>query len=321
MHRGWSHLALTCLCLGMLCSSPAPATDDRTGWHGETMPDGLVRAETEGEYVWEKDGAVMVYVPPGAFPMGSDDGSRDERPVHRVWLDGFYIDKHEVSWEQWKTSGLGYETDPHSRLLKPRAPDWGVLDDHPVVNVSWKDVREYADWAGKQLPTEAQWEKAARGTDGRKFPWGSTPPTPSKAVWQGHPIAEESTAPVTCCADGASPYGALNMAGNVYEWVLDIYDPGFYAKSPTRNPARTGAGRHRVLRGGAFPLSVDDLRSAYRYRLLEDDRGPYIGFRTVVPGTVNPPSAKSPESSPPNVPKSTASPGNGPPLPGSRAAE
>lgn len=275
---------VTCVCLALVHPMVVGAEDGRIGWHGETMPEGLVKAESEGEYLWEKDGAVMVYVPPGEFPMGSDDGGRDERPVHEVWLDGFYIDKHEVSWGRWKKSGLEYETDPHSRLLKPRAPDWGVIDEHPMVNASWKDAREYAAWAGKKLPTEAQWEKAARGADGREFPWGSTPPTPSKAVWVDHPIAEESTAPVTCCEAGASPYGALNMAGNAYEWVRDVYDPGFYAESPSRNPVRTGEGRYRVLRGGAFPFDVEDLRSAYRYRLLEEDRGPYIGFRTVVPG-------------------------------------
>lgn len=266
----------------------ADAPDARLGWHGEVMPEGMTRSEVEGEYLWQKDGAVMVYVPPGSFPMGSEKGAADERPVHPVWLDGFYIDKHEVSWGRWKQSGLPYSERQNTRLPQPEAPDWGIQDDQPVLNTSWRDAQAYAAWAGKRLPTEAEWEKAARGTDSREFPWGDEPPTFDRAVWREHPIALESTAPVTCCEAGASPYGALNMAGNVYEWVQDAYDPRFYAESPARNPVNRPDEDvtipKRVLRGGAFVLEEEDLRSAYRYTLLEIDRTPYIGFRTVVSG-------------------------------------
>jgi len=257
---------------------------DRVGWHGETLPAGLERGEAEGEYVWTKDGSTMVYVPPGPFPMGSEQGASDERPVHEVDLDGFYIDKHEVTWRQWKVSGLPYSERRGSRLSQPEGPDWGIVDDHPVGSVSWKDAVKYAEWAGKRLPTEAEWEKAARGTDGREYPWGDEPPSFDRAVWKEHPIAERSTAPVTCCKEGASPYGVLNMAGNVYEWVEDFYDAKYYQRSPRRNPVNRRESQYRVLRGGAFILGKEQLRSAYRYRLLEIDRAPYIGFRTAVDG-------------------------------------
>jgi formylglycine-generating enzyme required for sulfatase activity len=275
---------LGCLALPLAAALPATADAPRAGWHGEVMPAGLERGEQEGEYVWSKDGAVMVYVPPGPFPMGSTEGDEDEQPVHQVYLDGYYIDKYEVSWGQWKLSGLPYSRSIGERRPRPEPPDWGIVDDQPVLNTSWEDARAYAEWAGKRLPTEAEWEKAARGTDGRIYPWGSEPPDFEKAVWKEHPIALTSTAPVTCCEEGASPYGALNMAGNVYEWCQDVYNPTYYAHSPEKNPVNEGPGRQRVLRGGAFVLERSDLRSAYRYRLLPVDRAPYIGFRTVVSG-------------------------------------
>ena len=274
--------------LGLLLLSLAPllSAEDapRTGWHDEILPPGMARGEAEGDYRWQKDGAVMVYVPPGPFTMGSEEGGRDERPVREVWLDGFYIDKYEVSWHRFKLSALPFSEDPSSRLRQPRAPDWGIVDEQPMLNVSWYDARAWAEWAGKRLPSEAEWEKAARGTDGRRYPWGNAPPTFDRAVWLEHPTAAESTAAVDCCTDGASPYGALNLAGNVYEWCEDTYEADFYARAPLRNPVNRAEGPNRVLRGGAFVLEVEDLRSAYRYRLRPEDRTPYIGFRTVVSG-------------------------------------
>lgn len=254
------------------------------GWHGEPLPAGMSRGRHEGEYLWAKDHSVMVYVPAGPFPMGSATGAADERPVHDVFLDGFYIDKYEVSWGQWKRSGLPYATSIDDPRAMPRPPDWGIHDEQPVVNVTWGDARAYSRWAGKRLPSEAEWEKAARGTDGRELPWGDEPPTFERAVYRGHPTAEKSTAPVDACPAGASPYGALNMAGNVYEWCEDVYERDFYTRSPARNPVARGEGPNRVLRGGAHVLEIEDLRSALRYRLRTGDRTPYIGFRTVVSG-------------------------------------
>jgi len=266
------------------------------GWHGERMPSGLARGAEDGEYIWARDSSVMVYVPSGKFTMGSEAGDPDEQPVHEVWLDGFYIDKYEVSWAQYRRSGAPIDPDPQSRKLHVRAPDWGIVNTQPVLNVTWPEARAYVEWAGKRLPSEAEWEKAARGTDGRIYPWGNEAPSFERAMWKQHPASAESTADVTCCATGASPYGALNMAGNVYEWVADTYEARFYTRAPARNPINREDGRYKVLRGGAFVLPSSELRSAHRYRLLPEDRTPYIGFRAALSGLLPP---KLPEPEPP----------------------
>jgi len=263
-------------------TDPGVAGGGAVGWRGEPLPSGMQRGEVPGEYFWLQDGSVMVFVPSGDFLMGSDDGQRDERPLHSVWLSGFYIDKYEVSWERWKRSGLDYSEHRGARRPWPEAPDWGIRDDEPVVMVSWNWAQRFASWAGKSLPTEAQWEKAARGVDARTWPWGNQPPDFERAVWRDHPTAKESTAAVDCCVAGASPYGAVNMAGNVYEWCEDVYDRRAYETVGSRDPLSLEGGPYRVLRGGAFLLEKDDLRSALRYRLFPSDRADYIGFRTVV---------------------------------------
>jgi formylglycine-generating enzyme required for sulfatase activity len=268
--------------------TPATASSTRQGWHGEVMPDGLERAKREGEYVSKKDGALMVYVPPGPFTMGSERGEPSEKPVHQVDLDGFYIDKQEVSWRKWKASGLPYLAEPNTRLQVVQAPDWGLHDAQPVINVTWTEARKYAAWAGKRLPTEAEWEKAARGTDGREYPWGNQPPTFERAIWVDHPLSKVATAPVNCCAAGASPYGAINMAGNVWEWCEDTYTPDFYASSPRKNPLNRIPQGPKILRGGAFQLESRFLRTTSRYWLSDIDRISDIGFRTVVGGAAGP---------------------------------
>ena len=254
------------------------------GWYGETLPDGLERGLTTGEYIWKKDGAVMVYVPPGTFTMGSDQGQEFERPARKVDLDGFYIDKYEVSWRKWRASGLPYAKVPNVREPIVHPPDWGLRDAHPVVHVTWHDAQRYAAWAGKRLPTEAEWEKAARGADGRDFPWGNEPATYKRAMYVDHPLSLTSTAPVNCCLEGASPYGAVNMAGNVWEWCEDTYQPGFYKDAPAKNPVNRAKGDQKILRGGAFQLDAAFMRTWHRYWLSDVDRISDIGFRTVVSG-------------------------------------
>lgn len=269
------------LCTVLLTAGAGPA-DPRLGWHGEKMPEGLSRGKTQGEYVWKKDGTIMVYVPPGAFTMGSDKGEPSAKPVHTVELDGFYIDKFEVSWRRWKESGLPYLTEPDERIQKPQPPDWGLHDAQPIVLVTWHEAKRYAAWAGKRLPTEAEWEKAARGTDGRTYPWGEEAPTYDRAMWVDHPLSGKSTAPVNCCAPGASPYGVLNLAGNVWEWCEDTYQPDFYARSPKKNPVNVAKGDLKILRGGALQLGPTFMRTFNRYWLLDVDRISDIGFRTAL---------------------------------------
>ena len=281
-------LLVLALALGPVAANAA------TGWHGETMPPGLERGEKQGEYLWPKDGSIMVYVPPGPFLMGSTEGPYDEQPQREVTLDGFYIDKHEASWGQWKKSGLPYAKTPGERKGLPEPPDWGIVDEQPVNSVTWRDAQAYVAWAGKRLPTEAEWEKAARGTDGRTYPWGNEPPNIDRAIWKGHPQALISTAPVDWFPAGASPYGVLNMAGNVYEWCQDVYDRAFYRSAPANNPLHEHTGEpnvltNRVLRGGGFVFEISELGSAVRYRLHEVDKGPYIGFRAALSGVPNQP--------------------------------
>jgi sulfatase modifying factor 1 len=276
--------AAVLLVMAALPAGPAPPAPSgaRLGWHGETMPAGLERGKKEGEYLWTKDRAIMVYVPPGPFTMGTDKGEIFERPAHTVELDGFYIDKYEVSWRRWKASGLPYLEARNDRLQVVQAPDWGIHDGQPVINVAWPDAQSYAAWAGKRLPTEAEWEKAARGTDGREYPWGNEPLSFERAIWVGHPISQISTAPVNCCQAGASPYGAVNMAGNVWEWCEDSYTPNFYATSPRKNPLNRQGGNVKIVRGGAMQLSAKFLHTYSRYWLTDVDRVSDVGFRTVV---------------------------------------
>jgi formylglycine-generating enzyme required for sulfatase activity/mono/diheme cytochrome c family protein len=209
-----------------------------------------------------KDGAPMVLVPAGEFTMGSNEVSDDEKPVHRVFLDAYYIDKYEVTVGQY------------AKFLEAAGmngpPMWTTMDQplhqkRPVVNVDWSDASNYCEWAGKRLPTEAEWEKAARGTDGRMYPWGNNPPDGRRAnygkeKWNNH----AALVPVGQLEDGKSPYGIYDLAGNVWEWVSDWYDPDYYTTSPSRNPKGPESGKYRVLRGGSWDFAPENLRSARR---------------------------------------------------------
>ncbi len=237
-----------------------------------------------------KDGAEMVWVPAGEFLMGSTDEeiSRlrkadftlkaaaldDEKPQRKVYLDGYWIYRTEVTVGQYRRF-----CDATKRKML-EAPEWGWKDDHPIVGVPWKDARDYAEWAAVSLPTEAQWEKAARGTDGRMYPWGGQWPPKEKLgnFWDDALVGSKSemanalrrvirygqpplrgyydghafTSPVGSYPAGASPYGCLDMAGNVWEWCADWYNDAYYAKAPSKNPQGLALGVEKVLRGGSW---------------------------------------------------------------------
>ena len=218
-----------------------------------------------------KDGMVMIYVPAGEFEMGSEDGGSDERPVHLVYLDSFWIDQAEVSNAQYEQCVKAGACD------SPRGGAYtnSQYTNHPVVYVSWYDAMTYCEWAGRRLPTEAEWEKAARGTDGRTYPWGEGIDC-SLAQFGG---CSGETVPVGSKPDGASPYGALDMAGNVWEWVTDWYDNDYYDNSPTDNPPGPETGDYRVLRGGSWYYVGRFVRSADRSWLSPGYAWNYVGFR------------------------------------------
>jgi len=235
------------------------------------------------------DGMVMVYVPAGEFLMGSDQGgSDDEKPQHKVYLDAFWIDRTEVTNAQYKKCAQAGQCKASSYAGDSKFNG----DTQPVVGVDWNDAKTYCGWAGAALPTEAQWEKAARGTDGRAYPWGNNPVTgkllnfcdknceydqKDSAVDDGY----AKTAPVGSYLAGTSPYGALDMAGNVWEWVEDWYDgyPGTTYKSDYFGQ------KYRVLRGGSWLNDATYVRATDRgYVGLSDNRSADIGFRCVGSG-------------------------------------
>jgi formylglycine-generating enzyme required for sulfatase activity len=226
-----------------------------------------------------KDGKRMLHVPAGYFTMGSGL-CEDEIPVHRVYLDAFFIDETPVTNAEYKRfldAKPDYPAPPgwdkKRRTFPPRKAD------HPVVNVSWEDANAYARWAGKQLPTEAQWEKAARGIDRRRYPWGDEFDPTRCNSWE---TAIFDTTPVARYAPrGNSPYGVMDMAGNVWEWCADWYAADYYQHSPSHNPAGPTDGILRVLRGGAWSSDRSDLRAANRGLYYPRYSNVLVGFRCV----------------------------------------
>ncbi len=229
----------------------------------------------------------MVYVPAGEFLMGSTDADvqrylrmfpgagkdwfADEQPRHWVFLDAYHLDTYEVTVEQFQSfaaaTGRGM----------PPAPSWGWIDHHPVVNVSWDDAVAFCGWAGKRLPTEAEWEKAARGTNAQTFPWGEGIDASKANCGSG------GTKAVGSYPGGVSPYGVHDMAGNVWEWVADWYDSGYYARSVWRNPPGPTSGSSRVLRGGSWDCQMEALRSVSRSSDNRSNKDGVVGFRCARP--------------------------------------
>ena len=240
------------------------------------------------------DGKMMVYVPAGAFLMGSDlaqdpHARYDEQPQHEVYLSAFWIDRTEVTDEE-------YEACVRAGVCAPPAHD--SITGYPAVGVDWVNARAYCQWVGGELPTEAQWEKAARGTDGCIYPWGNVfdwgkvnfcdAECPTDLRHESYVDGHEEVASVYGIPDGASPYGALNMAGNVWEWVLDCYNSEFYgtAAATGNDPVSYSSGCNEfVLRGGSWANDQHSARSANRYGSDPNSRGCDVGFRCVFPVT------------------------------------
>ena len=215
----------------------------------------------------------MILVPEGTFVMGWDAGEPDERPPHAVSLDAFYIDQFEVTVGQYRVCvEAGGCEDP---IYAPSCNWDGFQDDtHPINCMNRQNAVDYCTWAGLRLPTEAEWEYAARGTDGRIYPWGYELVGDEANYRVG---AGTATEPVGAHPSGASFYGLSDMGGNVWEWVADWYDEGYYARSPRENPQGPVAGEFGVLRGGSWWFEADSLpaahRVAYRPALTDIDIG------------------------------------------------
>jgi formylglycine-generating enzyme required for sulfatase activity len=243
------------------------------------------------------DGMTEVYIPAGTFTQGGLDPNAqpDEKPAHKVTMPAFWIDKFDVTNAMYlQCVNAGVCNPPQSFSSKTvtnyfNNPDY---NDYPVIQVTWGDAAAYCKWAGRRLPTEAEWEYAARGTDLRTYPWGDDAPDSSRANFN-YEVGD--TSKVGSYPAGASPFGLLDMAGNVAQWVSDFYDANYYSKAVTFNPAGPVARTNffgRVIKGGTFQDVGTDIRIANRAQVLGPnpdaqpgsaaylgDYSPKIGFR------------------------------------------
>ncbi len=209
-----------------------------------------------------------VLIPAGEFRMGDSQGK--DRPVHKVQVDSFYIDKYELTNAEYHVY--------LQQTGKPAPKYWENTkyngDDQPVVGVAYDEATDYCRWAGKRLPTEAEWELAARGREGTLFPWGdvqSIVATNTRESKEGRPL------PVGSFAAGVSTLGLYDMSGNVWEWCYDWYDKDYYRASPYDNPRGPDSGKEKVIRGGGWNISIRDM--AFRKHVKPDQRYSSLGFR------------------------------------------
>jgi len=230
------------------------------------------------------DGMTLACVPAGDFLMGSIDADiesfDDEKPQHKVYLDAYWIDQTEITNAMYMHCVAdGACREPGSNGSNTRDSYYGndQYADYPVINIYWRDAHNYCTWAGRQLPSEAQWEKAARGTDGRLYPWGDELPN---SILLNYNNNINDTTKIGSYPAGASLYGALDMAGNVWEWVADRYDANYYSSKTTWiNPTGPAYGDNTVARGGSWRSDFGNVRIAMRLGEDRYDRFNYLGFR------------------------------------------
>lgn len=260
-------------------------------WGGAGFTADMKTADTSVELktTSAKDKAPMIVIPAGEFSMGADDGRGNERPVHKVTLPAYAIDQFEVTMALYDTflQAAGQTPPP---LWDPEAV--GAAGDRPAVGLTWDDAKAYCKWAGKRLPTEAEWEKAARGTDARRFPWGHMQPfvdiaNYNRGVWVSYPITlvnvESGVKGMSIRhglkTGGKSPYGLYHMAGNAAEWVADWYDRTYYQQSPKESPKGPEKGDKHVIRGGSWSDPPIGIRSSTRVAAEPSYQDQTLGVR------------------------------------------
>ncbi len=252
--------------------------------------------ETYSTRLRKIDGMEQVFVPAGSFTMGSDYEEEREKPQHTVWLDDYWIDTYEVTNAQYAmcvSAGACNAPDYRNSLTQDKYYDNTSFDNYPVLFVSWYDASDYCGWVGGKLPSEAEWEKAARGDqDARMFPWGNNFASNYANLcdrnctmsWKNSNYDDGyiDTAPVTSFPDGVSQYGAMNMAGNICEWVADWYKADyFYNKQDWSEPIGPTSGSTRVIKGGSWYDDTDILRVSARYGFDPNKSFYDVGFRCV----------------------------------------
>jgi len=238
----------------------------------------------------ETDGAALIFVPAGEFLMGSDHRTDPyfwgaEEPEHNVYLDAFWIYRVEVTNAMYERCVEGQACPrPAQDHSNTHSEYYGnpTYADYPVIYVSWVHATSYCRWAGGRLPTEAEWEKAARGTDGRLFPWGDASPSSQQANFRDSGYRD--TVSVGTYSGAVSPYGVLDMAGNVWEWTFDWFQSAYYDVTPYENPRGPASGSSRVMRGGSWHNTADGVRTVARASIKPDDTFDTLGFRCAQDG-------------------------------------